>query len=315
MNKVSKKTLKVLNIIQKLDEEDFLTLKSVLKDQFSKEEMDFLENQYAGRNFVLKSSSIIKSSSSIKEIYKLEIEKINKLLNSQTLIEKIGGLKILFYGKTGTGKTSLVEEIAYLNKHLLFEKITLESILSSKLGQTQLNLISLVTNLNLKYKNKKVILFFDELDSVISNRQNKNDVAEHDRIVASFIKFFDELDINYIIFAATNMMESIDIAIQRRFNIHVEGKLFSVETFAKLYNDENENNELSLRLLNSTFILNDELLFSLSDLKSFEQEVIIDTEIYNKVDTLQIFWNKFKNFLVLRSDDEISKRTKERLGV
>jgi len=178
------------------------------------------------------------------------------------LIKKIKGIKIFIYGKTGTGKTTLVNEIIKNNKNYTFEKIDFTNIVSSKMGQTQINLMSLANNLN--SLNKKIIIFLDELDSLVTNRANINELGEHLRIVGTFIKFMDELNDNIVFIAATNLKDRIDEAIIRRFNMILESKTITLDQMDNLLKKEtdfnittNEINILKANIIDNNFTFAD----------------------------------------------------------
>ena len=313
MDKSDKNLIKAIELIIKMSEDDYIWLKeNILSLKFKKEEIDFIDIKYSEKNLKMKTSIEI-NKKSIYKLYEEEINRVNKVLNSRELIKKLDGFKLILFGDTGTGKTSVVNQIKKTNKNYKFENINLGTLLSPKLGQTQLNLISLFQRLNIEYKDKKLILFIDELDSLVSNRSNTNDVAEHNRIVASFIKFLDSLNNNIVVFAATNVIDFIDVAVLRRFNISFEGKKFSIKKFYELFNNEVKEENISVRIMNSTFKNIDDKIFTLSDLNSFENEAFIEKEINKKVDLFYLFWKKFNDKLILNGN--LSMRTKKRLMI
>ena len=70
------------------------------------------------------------------------------------------------------------------------------------------------------------IIFIDEFDAFAKSRFDSNDVGELKRIVNSLIQTLDMLPSNKIVIVATNLVETIDPAIARRFPIKVHvGKL------------------------------------------------------------------------------------------
>jgi SpoVK/Ycf46/Vps4 family AAA+-type ATPase len=165
-------------------------------------------------------------------------------------------------------------------------------LLSPKLGQTQLNLVALSDKL--LYENNKVFLFIDELDSIVSDRA-ANDVAEHKRIVGSFIRFIDSLPKNVILIAATNFLEHVDSAIVRRFNFKFETKEFDLDILlAELKScdfllKKDEIDKIKMNLTNTKF--------AYSDVVNFRFNFLIDKKMKNLEDNFKYFVNFFKEKL------------------
>lgn len=118
--------------------------------------------------------------------------------------------KILLYGSPGTGKTTLGFYIAKkLGKNLKYIKIS--DVVSSKFGETLKNISDLFTS------STEEIIFIDEFDAFAKNRGDGNDVGELKRIVNSIIQTLDFQAHNKIVIVSTNLVETIDPAILRRF--------------------------------------------------------------------------------------------------
>lgn len=296
----------VTDILMKINEKEYIKLRELFfKMGWTEKELREADEWYATKDYVLSATSVA-NGSIIEKLYEDEIDKISHILNNEELLEKINGLKIMFHGDTGTGKTSLVKKIANLNQNISIEDMNIEKLVSPKLGQTQINLIELANKLNAENKGKKIIIFFDEIDSIINNRTEDNDVAEHSRIVSTFIKFMDMLDKNIIVFAATNLIKKIDIAIQRRFNIIVPGKKFSAKEFVEYFNFENSGNPISIRLFNST-IKETDASFSLSELNAFQEHLVIEESLRGKVEPLSMLIVYFKDKIKVDSEN-LSRR-------
>ncbi len=292
------------NLIIKSNKEEFKKLIEIfIRDNWDKKELDKMYEIFETKNLQLIATQNL-NNFIIENIYEEEIGKISFILNNDELLKKIKGLKVLFFGETGTGKTSLVNFLKRINENIFFKEINMEEIVSSKLGQTQINILKLARDLNNDFKDHKAIIFLDELDSIVSSRNNHNDIGEHSRIVSTFIKFLDSLNNNIILFSATNILEKIDSAIIRRFNLKVEGKNFNYKKFIEFYNSEIEIPELTLptrKIINSLDKNNSKVEFNLSELDSFIKEMEIKFEMlkHKKIDTFAeflIFFEKKLNF-------------------
>jgi len=200
---------------------------------------------------------------------------VNYILQNDNLINKIGGVKILFYGPTGTGKTTIVNEIIQINSNIKYKIINFTNLVSSKMGQTQINLINLAEELN--QEKEKMIIFLDELDSIVTSRQN-SDLGEHSRIIATFIKFLDILSNQIIFISATNLINNIDDAILRRFTIKFDTKLFDLEKFLYfLKQDKFLISKQRENFLKNHLVENDK--FSFSDMKIYIDTYNLDKEL------------------------------------
>ena len=126
--------------------------------------------------------------------------------------------KILLFGSPGCGKTMGVERLAW-NTGLPLLKVRFDSMVSSYLGETASNL-RLVFDIAAK---NPCLLFFDECDSIAKSREDTQEVGEIKRVVNSFLQILDEYESNSGLFvAATNLNQSLDNAIWRRFDDAIE---------------------------------------------------------------------------------------------
>ena len=126
--------------------------------------------------------------------------------------------KILLFGYPGCGKTMSAERLAW-NTGLPLLKVRFDSMVSSYLGET-------ASNLRLVFEiaaENPCLLFFDECDSIAKSREDTQEVGEIKRVVNSFLQILDELESNSGLFiAATNLNQSLDNAIWRRFDDVIE---------------------------------------------------------------------------------------------
>lgn len=141
-----------------------------------------------------------------------------KNTNSISFIKRVRyGIKILFYGKSGTGKTQTAAIIGNeLNKQVY--RIDLSQIVSKYIGETEKNLSKIFE----VAEQKKWILFFDEGDALFGKRTSVN--SSNDRYANQEVAYLLQRmeDYSGIIILSTNLKENIDAAFLRRFQIITE---------------------------------------------------------------------------------------------
>lgn len=121
--------------------------------------------------------------------------------------------KILLYGSPGCGKTLGAQRIAW-NTGLPLLKVRFDSILSSYLGESAVNL----RNLFESTASNPCVLLLDECDFIARSRDSGQDVGEIPRIVNTLLQLLDEYSGNGIIIATTNLQGALDKALFRRFD-------------------------------------------------------------------------------------------------
>jgi SpoVK/Ycf46/Vps4 family AAA+-type ATPase len=127
------------------------------------------------------------------------------------------GLKVLFAGPSGTGKTMAAEVIANELKIDLY-KIDLSTIVSKYIGETEKNLDKIFR----EGQTANAILFFDEADALFGKRSEVRDA--HDRYAnietAYLLQKMDEYEGTVIL--ATNLRKNMDDAFARRMHFSLE---------------------------------------------------------------------------------------------
>lgn len=135
----------------------------------------------------------------------------------------------LFYGLPGTGKTTIAHQLYNeLKKKYNIDLISLriDEMLSHNFGESSKNLIAFFEKIkaDIETNNSFAFVIIDELDSFTVNRyQNDNESIK--RVLLTFNTIIDEMFINgeldkIILIATTNMKESIDTSVLRRFFFH-----------------------------------------------------------------------------------------------
>ncbi len=136
----------------------------------------------------------------------------------------------IFYGETGTGKTTLAYSIAKyaLTKYGIESySLNIENIIKTELGATVNNFESAFQEIKkLSEEDKGIILFLDEFDRLLVNRGNDNELSELKRALIALMDFFQSISVKQqiTILATTNYFGSLDSAMKRRFSFHYEIK-------------------------------------------------------------------------------------------
>lgn len=125
--------------------------------------------------------------------------------------------KALFFGPPGCGKTLAARSLGTMMNLPVFT-VRFSSVVGAYLGQTGANLRSVFRFAEAT----PCILLLDEFDAVGRTRGRLDDVGELDRVVISLLQELDHTVPSGVVIAATNMPESLDPAIWRRFDLSVE---------------------------------------------------------------------------------------------
>lgn len=189
--------------------------KLVYEQQFSNLSLGgFLQTELQLKDLVL-SPSILHGLEEIKhwQLYALQDERQEAKFRKRIK----PGLKVLFFGKSGTGKTQTAAIIGN-ELNLPVYRIDLSQIVSKYIGETEKNL-SLIFN---AAERKNWILFFDEGDALFGKRTSVN--SSNDRYANQEVAYLLQRIEDYtgIIILSTNLKENIDMAFLRRFQIITE---------------------------------------------------------------------------------------------
>lgn len=121
--------------------------------------------------------------------------------------------KLLFCGPPGCGKT-LCAEVFASELGLPLYIVKLDSLISSFLGETATN----VRKIFEFARTQPCVLFFDEFDALARARDEAGEHNELRRVVNSLLIFIDRIQPKGFVVAATNLDQSLDPAIWRRFD-------------------------------------------------------------------------------------------------
>ncbi|WP_342154063.1 AAA family ATPase [Methylorubrum sp. SB2] len=121
--------------------------------------------------------------------------------------------KLLFCGPPGCGKT-LCAEVFAAEMGLPLFVVKIDRLISSYLGETAAN----VRKIFEFARKQPCALFFDEFDALARSRDDTSEHNELRRVVNSLLIFIDRLRPNGFLIAASNLDQSLDPAIWRRFD-------------------------------------------------------------------------------------------------
>ncbi|AWM40258.1 ATP-dependent zinc metalloprotease FtsH 4 [Gemmata obscuriglobus] len=121
--------------------------------------------------------------------------------------------RVLLYGPPGCGKSLGAKRLAW-NTTLPLMKVRFDALLSSYFGESAANLRMVFE----AAKERPCVLLLDECDFIARSRTGSRDIGEASRVVNALLQFLDEYDAPGILVATTNVEESLDEAIFRRFD-------------------------------------------------------------------------------------------------
>jgi AAA+ superfamily predicted ATPase len=166
------------------------------------------------------------------------IKKLSELINrihyadqlKKSLPDFMPGLKALFWGKPGTGKSMAAEAIAGELKLPLY-KINLANIASKWIGETEKHLADVFD----KAQKQNAVLLFDEADAVFSKRSEIE--SSHDKNANMGVSYLLQRMESYtgLLLLSTNFKGNLDSAFLRRFHSLVEFPMPDVNTREQLW--------------------------------------------------------------------------------
>lgn len=166
----------------------------------------------------------------------------------------VGIGKFLFEGAPGTGKTETVKQIARIMERQLYS-VEFDSVIDSKLGQTSKNIVKVFDEIRDLPNPSQVVILFDEIDAIALDRVNSNDLREMGRVTSTILKEIDRLNEQVVLIATTNLFNSFDKAIIRRFDSVINFNRYSrsdllevAESILNIYLQKFKNAGRNMRL-------------------------------------------------------------------
>ena len=124
--------------------------------------------------------------------------------------------RILLRGPPGCGKTMVAHAIAdSLGRRIMV--VDFGTLISSLMGESGSN----IGRMFAKAASTGSVLFIDEIDAIGRTRDDDSDNGEAKRIVISLLQNLDRAPGDLMVIAATNMFDSLDGALVRRFQMIV----------------------------------------------------------------------------------------------
>ena len=150
-------------------------------------------------------------------------------------IKETQNARICLYGPAGTGKSAFGKYIAeVLNKPYILKKGS--DLLGMYVGENEKNIAKAFE----EAKNEKAVLIFDEVDTFLQDRNNANRSWEISQVNEMLVQMEN---FNGIFIATTNLMDNLDKASLRRFDLKLEfsylNKTQRIEMFKSFCNELN----------------------------------------------------------------------------
>lgn len=195
--------------------------KSISKNRTASPPQKSSKTNYDGTNLLADSLSLdeyIGNREAVKEVRRILAMSVGAEIYRDLKIPIPKG--ILLVGEPGTGKTELVKALVK-EKSDRIEMIELSypDIACKWVNATTENLTGFLTEISARSKSMHVIVFIDEIESMLPSRKNSNQFTlEQNKLVAQFLKWMDGGLMpltNVTIFGTTNCIELIDEAFLR----------------------------------------------------------------------------------------------------
>lgn len=165
---------------------------------------EFVKPHFSLANMILEDS--IKSAI----LRLIDEQKRADLLHKHRLLPR---RKLLLVGPPGSGKTMSASVIASELGLNVFV-IRLDGLISRYMGESIAKLRMVFDAM----KQFKAVYLFDEFDSIATSRTEANDVGEIKRVLNSFLLEIEKDESDSLIIAATNLPQTLDVALLRRFD-------------------------------------------------------------------------------------------------
>ena len=171
-----------------------------------------------------------KDGTSSKKIVRFNESLINCNCDIKKIIQDLtqcDSARILIYGPPGTGKTEFINQLAKRRKERIIRKFA-SDLISMWHGKTEKNIAQAFE----QAKSRKAILTIDEVEAFIQRRQNAGrnfEISEVNEMLMQIEKF------EGIFLATTNMLDYIDRAVLRRFDLKLKFDFLSHEAVWKMF--------------------------------------------------------------------------------
>jgi len=202
----------------------------------------------------------------------------------------------LFDGFPGTGKSTAADNIYDNLKrdyNIDIARLNIDELISHNFGESSSNLREYFKNRSneIKENNSHCFIVMDEVDSFTINRR-QNDSESVKRILLTFNTIIDDLIrskeiYRYIIIATTNVKESIDTSILRRFFFKEDFNIELDETlFINFLTDLSDLTKIEIEdcSVNKIFELYKQKKYTLGEVKSIFSRLYLDNLVSGKIE-------------------------------
>jgi len=205
-------------------------IEHIIKDTL----FDFIESDVSLNEVVLPKKTL----EQIETLLKQNNKKVANLLKKWGIKNKNEiSVKIIFYGPPGTGKTLSAKAVAKeLNKPIL--NLDSSKILSMYVGESEKNVRRMFDEyyeISEKLKTNPILLL-NEADQFLSTRTTASFSSAdkmHNQMQNIFLEQFEKFD--GILIATTNLLETLDSAFSRRFDVKIKFEKPSFNERVKLW--------------------------------------------------------------------------------
>jgi len=178
------------------------------------------------------------SENSLPNIYNPNYVNTTTNLNKLTQgIKETGSARLCLYGTPGTGKSAFGKYLAdMLDKPLLLKKGS--DLISKWVGGTEEN----IANAFKEATEENAVLVFDEVDSFLADRTQVKQSWEVTQVNEMLVQM-ENFDGVFI--ATTNLMDNLDKASLRRFDLKLEFEYLQLEQAWKMFKEFSKELKLS----------------------------------------------------------------------
>jgi len=208
------------------------------------------------------------------------LKSLNRILDEQRKLDLLlehnlkPRKKLLFTGPPGCGKTMAASMLASELGIPLFI-IRMDGLLSRYMGES-ISKLRLIFDAMTQFR---AVYLFDEFDSIGTTRSGGNEVGEIKRVLNSFLLQIEKDNSNSIVIAATNLPETLDIALFRRFDDIIKFQLPNKENIERLFKLELADFKPSKKY-NFKLIAQNALGLSYSEIHKICEDLIKEFLIY-----------------------------------